>query len=67
MYFYVNGNLKSTVNLSGTPPIINGSPLWIGKGYGSNIQDWNGLIDDVRIYNRALSATQIAAMYAGGK
>jgi prepilin-type N-terminal cleavage/methylation domain-containing protein len=28
---------------------------------------WNGLIDDVRIYNRVLSAAQIAAMYNGGK
>jgi hypothetical protein len=32
---------------------------------GSTI--FSGLPDDVRIYNRALSATQIAAMYAGGK
>jgi len=28
---------------------------------------WNGLIDDVRIYNRALSASEIQAMYNGGK
>jgi hypothetical protein len=27
----------------------------------------SGLIDDVRIYNRALSAAQIAAMYNAGK
>jgi prepilin-type N-terminal cleavage/methylation domain-containing protein len=28
---------------------------------------FSGLLDDVRIYNRALTAAQIAAMYAGGK
>jgi hypothetical protein len=27
----------------------------------------NGLVDDVRIYDRALSGVQIAAMYNGGK
>jgi prepilin-type N-terminal cleavage/methylation domain-containing protein len=35
--------------------------FWPSVGY------LNGVMDDVRIYNRALSATQIAAMYAGGK
>lgn len=37
----------------------------------SNLQigdpSFPGLIDDVRIYNRALSASEIAALYAGGK
>jgi hypothetical protein len=28
---------------------------------------FSGLIDDVRVYNRALSAAEIAALYAGGK
>jgi hypothetical protein len=28
---------------------------------------FSGLIDDVRIYNRALSAAEISALYAGGK
>jgi uncharacterized protein (TIGR03437 family) len=28
---------------------------------------FNGLIDDVRVYNRALSASEIQAMYNGGK
>ena len=27
---------------------------------------WNGLIDDVQIYNHALSATEIATVKAGG-
>jgi hypothetical protein len=36
-------------------------------GRYTTVNYFPGLIDDVRIYNRALSAAQIAAMYAGGK
>ena len=39
----------------------------IGKRSNGGTNYFPGLIDDVRIYNRALSAAQIAAMYAGGK
>jgi Concanavalin A-like lectin/glucanases superfamily len=28
--------------------------------------DWDGRLDDVRVYNRALSATDVANLYAGG-
>ncbi len=38
----------------------------IGARVAGTLQ-FSGLIDDVRIYNRALSASEIAAMYAGGK
>ena len=41
------------------------SPMNIGRY--TTVNYFPGLIDDVRIYNRALSAAQIAAMYAGGK
>jgi hypothetical protein len=40
------------------------TPLYIGRHYGSSPQYWNGLIDDVRIYNRALSAGEVANLYA---
>jgi uncharacterized protein (TIGR03437 family) len=33
----------------------------------SGASGFSGLIDDVRVYNRALSAAEIQAMYAGGK
>jgi hypothetical protein len=36
--------------------------LFIGSNNGSDSY-WNGLIDDVRIYNRALSQTEITALY----
>jgi prepilin-type N-terminal cleavage/methylation domain-containing protein len=40
----------------------------IGQNQNNGVASrFSGLIDDVRIYNRALSAAQISAMYAGGK
>jgi len=59
---YVNSavNTSGSFTFSGTP-----SNFIIGKG--SAFPGFPGLIDDVRIYNRALSAAQVAAMYNGGK
>jgi hypothetical protein len=35
--------------------------------YNVGASYFRGLIDDVRVYNRALTAAQVAAMYNGGK
>jgi hypothetical protein len=42
-------------------------PFYIGEDKNAVGSGATGLIDDVRVYNRALTAAQIAAMYAGGK
>jgi hypothetical protein len=43
-----------------------GPDLWVGRdGAGSATMDFGGNIDDVRIYNRALSAAEIAALARG--
>jgi hypothetical protein len=41
-------------------------PLYIGKKWNKiyDISWFNGVIDDVRIYNRALSAAEVALLYA---
>lgn len=60
---YKNGVLQSTSSCSN---MSNASNLYLGiESSGTN--DWNGLIEDIRIYNRGLSAAQVAAMYNGGK
>ena len=41
-------------------------PVIIGRFYSSTIK-FTGLIDDVRIYNRALSAAEIKSLYEGTK
>jgi hypothetical protein len=39
---------------------------WVNDGYGTAVQRYlAGTIDDVRIYGRALSAVEIAALYSG--
>jgi glucose/arabinose dehydrogenase/PKD repeat protein len=56
---YVNGAQVSTAALTGTAFASTG-PLRIG---GNNVwSEWfNGVIDDVRVYSRALSAAEVAA------
>jgi chitodextrinase len=56
---FVNGTQVTTRATTGTIQATN-SPLWIGgnQPYG---EFFNGLIDEVRIYNRALTQTDIQA------
>ena len=64
MYLYVNGSLSGT--LSATAPNAASFHFYIGKdpqgGWGS--PKYTGKIDDVRIYNRALSAGEISQLYS---
>ncbi len=62
---YINGNPTASAASYGPP-----CPRYqvrIGGELGGNYTTFNGLIDDVRIYNRALSAAEIQAMYNGKK
>ncbi len=65
---YLNGvqEASSTNNSLGTITTNDGKPPVIGT-YGTTPGgnfNWNGTIDDFRIYNRALSATEVASLYA---
>jgi hypothetical protein len=54
---YVNGSLVATTVITGSIPISTGV---LRMGGNSVWGEWfAGLMDDVRIYNRALTATQI--------
>jgi large repetitive protein len=60
---YVNGVLSNTsADLSATPPLTNISNLVIGTR-GTAIIRYNGQIGEVRVYNRALSASEILNHY----
>ena len=63
---YVNGVLDRQVSASG---ILSSTTYAIdlGKTADGTNNYFNGLIDDARVYNRALSAAQLAALYNGGK
>jgi glucose/arabinose dehydrogenase/PKD repeat protein len=56
---YVNGTQVSSSALAGTA-VVSGSPLRIG-GNAIWTEWFNGLIDEVRVYNRALTPAEIAS------
>jgi beta-galactosidase len=63
--FYINGKKMTTAVLaspSGTPPPFTGTG-YIGNRY-DGARGWNGLIDDLRIYNRILSDSEIQTLAA---
>jgi hypothetical protein len=66
--FYVNGRLVPTTQQSDnayTFNIVQQNTFCIGRGQlNSGIRFFNGLIDDVRIYNRALNTNEVAQIYA---
>ena len=59
---YINGVLdQPTFNSPATEGTVTGvNKLLIGRGSKDGRNSWNGLIDDVRLYNRVLSAREIA-------
>ncbi len=61
---YLNG-VKGTTGTGGSN--LSGSTVFIGRWYSTNSLNFNGLIDDVRIYNRALSPAEIKALYQMGQ
>ena len=61
--FYINGALASTWASAVTIPNAN-APLTIGAAEGVGF--FNGLIDDVRIYNRNLTASEVLGLYNSG-
>jgi len=62
--FYDDGVLAESLPQTFKPK-LEGVPLWLGRSFGlSRFYDrYTGLMDDVRIYNRALSSAEILAYY----
>ncbi len=60
---YVNGLLVAQGSNASFPSNTS-EPLKIGTEYGSGVRwDLNGKVDEARIYNRALSASEISSLY----
>jgi hypothetical protein len=60
--FYINGTLAGTG--TGTLGPANNAPLLIGKS--GTCENFVGLIDEVELFSRALSASEIQAIYNAG-
>jgi hypothetical protein len=67
MKFYINGASQGSISTSGIAVLNTSRHLTIGHSFadiGTNNSDgWNGLIDDVRVYNTDLSQSQIDQIY----
>jgi len=62
-YFYVNGNQTATSALVPSPPV---NVLSIGCQINVSNNPWryfNGTIDEVRVYNKSLSANEVTQQY----
>ncbi len=62
---YVNGSLDMTHTYSYNFVPNNGG-LYIGNDTDGDSEFFNGMIDDIRIYNRALTEVEIGALYREG-
>ncbi len=63
--FYKDGVFDGT-QVTGTRTTSSPNDLWIGVEQ-STPRRFNGTIDDVRIYNRALTSSEVAGLYNGTK
>ena len=60
--FWVNGIKQTPVAATGAMSSSTANK-WIGLGQSSGVYNFNGIIDEVRLYNRALSASEVERIY----
>ena len=65
MKIYVNGVLKASQAASGAIDAVT-DPLVMGRNEVVATADWDGLIDEVELFNRALTLSEIGAIYHAG-
>lgn len=66
LQLYVNGKLEAQTNIS-FPQDYGNKPLYFGTSGDPNYDcKMGGLLDEVSLYNRALTSNEIAAIYAAG-
>jgi hypothetical protein len=66
MYIYIDGMVDVSQPASGAIA-TNDHPVFIGENAERAGRFWNGLIDDVRVYNYALGEGQVKALYNEGR
>ena len=64
--FYVNGLQNGTPNQDSHTPVAGTGNVFIGN-VSTGIRGFDGYMDDVRIYSRVLSATEVKALYKLGQ
>jgi hypothetical protein len=66
MNIYVNGVLQASRAATGSIDIDNVDPLVMGLNVTNANWDWNGLMDEVSLYNRALTSAEIQSLVNAG-
>ncbi len=68
-YIFIDGVLDK-ISTGVNPPIVSSTNLWVGAASGTNgfpNQFWfDGILDDIAIWNRALSPQEITQLYNQG-
>jgi len=62
---YINGVLESSNDHPGNAVNQGGAPVWIGELDVNRGFAWDGIIDEVRLYNHALSEVEILSAMEG--
>ncbi|MEK6979252.1 MAG: LamG-like jellyroll fold domain-containing protein [Candidatus Micrarchaeota archaeon] len=62
MFLYVDGVFRDSVADTATGVIGDNIPLYIGSDL-DKASNWNGSLDDIKVYNRSLSAEEVAILY----
>ncbi|MBI5133949.1 MAG: LamG domain-containing protein [Candidatus Taylorbacteria bacterium] len=65
--FYVDGVEVATADISSIGNITRALDLYIGSKDLTSTNTLNGSVDDVRIYNRAISAAEATGLYSSGQ
>lgn len=66
MKVYIDGVLEAeTKDITGKYPITNGD-IWIGKYWGGGCDDFDGIIDEIGIFNKVLSKDDINSVMEQG-
>ena len=63
--FYINGSLAASQAYSGGAVSHSTADLTIGSGSGGSFV-WNGHVDELGIYNRALTLAEVSARHSAG-
>lgn len=61
---YVDGTLSSSQANSSSWTWPSAEEIELGRSHDTYWQNFNGLMDDVRIYNRILTATEVGSVYS---
>ncbi len=66
---YINGSLdawSTSTPTGGTTPAVNFDMLGIGGSRTGDTNNWDGFIDDVAYFNKALSSSEVSDLYNSG-